>query len=240
MRLSANLGFLWADLPVADRVYAAAKAGFDAVEFHDHVQGDVEGVRAALAATGLPVMGLNVRMGETAGCAAIPGMFAQACADFDAALAAAEAVNAGAIHVMAGKTLAPDWDQFRAVVARAAAATDRIILLEPISAKAMPGYPLNTCAQAAGVISDVGADTVKIMFDLFHVAAEDPDLTACFARYRPLIGHVQIADMVTRAEPERATCNVIAGLDWRGPLGCEYRAAGDVAAGLAWRDLLAT
>ncbi len=34
LRFSANLGFLWVDLPLVDRVRAAKAAGFDAVEFH--------------------------------------------------------------------------------------------------------------------------------------------------------------------------------------------------------------
>ncbi|MEM9761806.1 MAG: isomerase, partial [Pseudomonadota bacterium] len=32
MRLSANLGFLWTELPLPDAVRAAAAAGFEAVE----------------------------------------------------------------------------------------------------------------------------------------------------------------------------------------------------------------
>ena len=33
-RLSANLGFLWPDRPLIDRIGAAARAGFTAVEIH--------------------------------------------------------------------------------------------------------------------------------------------------------------------------------------------------------------
>ena len=87
MRFSANTGFLYKDLPFLDRIRAAAAAGFDAVEFHDEAQGaDPAALAAALAETGLPVCGLNVRMGETSGCAAIPGAEAQARADIDAAV----------------------------------------------------------------------------------------------------------------------------------------------------------
>ena len=104
MRFSANTGFLYKELPFLDRIRAAAAAGFDAVEFHDEAQGaDPAALAAALAETGLPVCGLNVRMGETSGCAAIPGAEAQARADIDAAAAVAEATGAGAIHVLSGK-----------------------------------------------------------------------------------------------------------------------------------------
>ena len=58
---------------------------------------------AVLAETGLPVLGLNTRMGDTSGCAAVPGAEAQARADIDAAVRVADAVGAGAIHVLSGK-----------------------------------------------------------------------------------------------------------------------------------------
>jgi hydroxypyruvate isomerase len=34
LRFSANLGFLWTELPLPAAIMAAAKAGFDAVECH--------------------------------------------------------------------------------------------------------------------------------------------------------------------------------------------------------------
>ena len=34
MKFSANLGFLWKQLPLTNAIYAAKEAGFDAVECH--------------------------------------------------------------------------------------------------------------------------------------------------------------------------------------------------------------
>ena len=34
MKFSANLGFLWKDLPLPERILAAKQAGFDYVECH--------------------------------------------------------------------------------------------------------------------------------------------------------------------------------------------------------------
>lgn len=36
MKFSANLGFLWQELPLAEAIYAAKAAGFDAVECPKH------------------------------------------------------------------------------------------------------------------------------------------------------------------------------------------------------------
>ena len=92
-RFSANTGYLWKDLPFLDRIRQAAKYGFDGVEFHDEAQkADRAALKDVLAETGLPVYGLNVRMEETFGCAAIPGMGDQAKRDVDAAVEVATEV----------------------------------------------------------------------------------------------------------------------------------------------------
>jgi len=49
MLISANLGFLFTDLPLPDRARAARDAGFDVVEFHDLPEGtDLAALRASL------------------------------------------------------------------------------------------------------------------------------------------------------------------------------------------------
>ena len=55
-RFSANLGFLWNDLPLAAAIRAARAAGFDAVECHWPYAVDPGDVRSALEETGLPML----------------------------------------------------------------------------------------------------------------------------------------------------------------------------------------
>ena len=51
LRFSANLGFLWTELPLPAAIMAAAKAGFDAVECHWPFDVPSSEVAAALTAT---------------------------------------------------------------------------------------------------------------------------------------------------------------------------------------------
>ena len=84
VRFSANTGYLWKELPFLDRIRMAARYGFHGVEFHDEAQKtDRAALKDVLAETGLPVYGLNVRMEETFGSAAIPGAGDQAKRDVD-------------------------------------------------------------------------------------------------------------------------------------------------------------
>jgi len=229
---SANTGFLWPDLAFADRIFHAERQGFGAIEFHDEAQSsDLNLIAALLAQSGLPLLGLNTRMGETAGCAAIPGQEKQAQADFTAALAVADRLNARAIHVMSGKTDAPDrLDVLVAALTRFAAQTDRTLLIEPLAPVALPGYALNTIAAASQVVARVAAPNVKIMFDTFHIAATEPDIIDAYARYKDQIGHVQIASPDDRGAPhDNALIRDFVGSIDRDYIGCEWRDSGSSA-----------
>jgi hydroxypyruvate isomerase len=228
MRLSANTGFLFTGLPFPDRIRAAAAADFDAVEFHDEVQGgDPEAIAAALADTGLPVLSLNMRMGPTAGCAALEGMEDTALADFRSALDSAEAVGARAIHVLSGRGAA-SLDILTENLRRFADMTDRTLLIEPISQAAMPGYALSRAEDAARVLDAAGRPNAGILMDVFHVLSEGDDPAEVLARHGDRIRHVQIASFPSRGVPGsegpdlRALVPLVraAGLD---VLGCEYR-----------------
>lgn len=247
MKSSANTGFLWTHLDLPGRIRAAHAAGFDAVEFHDEAQrSDLPAVAAALAETGLPVCGLNTRMGDTAGCAALPGHEDQARHDVDAAARLAEALDAGAIHVLAGRSAEPgDMAAYGRVLRHALAATDRVVLIEPICPQAMPGYLLSDIDQAARIIHEIGHPRLRLMFDCFHIQMATGDCAGVFARHAAQVGHVQIASVPGRNEPgcddaldyaHLIPAMQAAGYD--GAFGCEYRPRTTVEAGLGWRAAL--
>jgi hydroxypyruvate isomerase len=219
MRLSANTGYLFTDLPFPDRIRRAADAGFDAVEFHDEVQsGDARAIAAALAATGLPVLSLNARMGPGFGCAALPGQEEIALASFREALAAAEAVDARAIHVMAGTGVGSSG-VFAANLARFADLTDRMVLVEPISQARVAGYVLSRVDDAARVLDLARRPNLGILMDVYHVLAERDDPADLIARHGDRIAHVQIASFPARGAPGGE------GPDYRNLIP-EFRAAG--------------
>ena len=81
----------------------------------------------------------------------------------------------------------------------AAQAADRIggtVLVEPVSGA--PRYPLKTAADVIGVIDrvqrDTGAENLRLLCDLYHLAVNGDDVDAAIARHADRVGHVQIAD----------------------------------------------
>lgn len=249
-RFSANTGFLWKDRPFLNRLRAAAAAGFEALEFHDEAQAeDPAELAEVLAACGLPVLGLNVRMGDTAGCAADPARAAEAWRDIDAALRCAASVGAGAVHVLAGRTEGLGAEAaYKRALRHALDASDRVILIEPICRAAIPGYFLNSLDQARRILREIDHPRLKIMFDCYHIETEHGDVAARFRESAADVGHVQIASVPGRAEPQIGPGAVvdyaqllpaIVAAGYHGAFGCEYRPAGTVEAGLGWRDALA-
>ncbi len=247
MRFSANLGFLWTDRPLPDAIRAAKAAGFDAVECHWPFDVAAAATRAALQETGLSMLGLNTRRGNTGigenGLSALPGRQAEARAAIDEALAYVTDISASAVHVMAGNTGGP---RARAafcenlVYACEAAANGVTILIEPLNPYNAPGYFLNSTAQAADIIREVGKPNLRLMFDCYHVQIMEGDVTRRFEGLQPLIGHVQIASVPDRAEPDhgeldyRYVLSRLAALGWNRPVGAEYLPKDGVPQDLAW------
>ena len=232
MKFSANLGFLWADRPLPDAIRAAAAAGFDAVECHWPYDVPAAEVQAALSETGLPLLGLNTRRGAPGenGLAAVPGREAEARSTIDEAIAYADAVDAGAIHVMAGfaegaAARASFLDNLR----HATAATPRTILIEPLNRHDAPGYFLRTTDEARELIETVAAPNLKLMFDCYHVGRTEGDVTTRLSDLLQFIGHIQFAAVPDRGPPDHGELDyacvfaAIERLGWTRPLGAEYR-----------------
>jgi hydroxypyruvate isomerase len=244
---SANLGFLWNDRPLPDAIRAAAAAGFDAVECHWPYDTPAGDTLSALKETGLTMVGLNTRKGgdDEFGLAALAGRAVEARLAIDEAIRYAVAVDAKAVHVMAG-VAPPQPDAFLTYLGnlryacKQAAPHGITILIEPLNTVDTPGYYLHNTTDAVGVIDAVDRPNLKLMFDCYHTAISEGDVLGLLPQLLPVLGHVQFASVPDRAEPDHGDLDylpVFALLDelgWTQPLGAEYRPAGGVEAGLEW------
>ena len=245
-RFSANLGFLWTELTLPDGIRSAASAGFDAVECHWPYDSDPEDVCEALRETGLPMLGLNTRRGDVDtgdnGLAALPGREAEAHAAIGEAFDYADAVDAEAVHVMAG--IADGADAREAFVSNlrygVSRAGTRMVLIEPLNAFDAPGYFLNTTQQACEIIEEINAPNLKLMFDCYHVGRTEGDVVGRLNACLDHIGHIQFASVPERGQPTGGTLDyqrvftAIDALGWLRPLGAEYHPNGPTEASLGW------
>jgi hydroxypyruvate isomerase len=246
LRLSANLGFLWKELPLTERFALAASGGFDAVEMHDDWQEcDPAVLSTSLASSGLPVESINTAMAGNAGIAAVAGREAEARAAIDRALVAAEAMGARAVHVTAGKAEhnAANASAYIANLrhaCRQAGPMGISILIEPIADANVPGYFLSTPELADAMVAEVSDPSLFILLDCFHIATLGLDIEETFRARSARIGHVQIAGFPGRGEPSSGAIDytkllpALVQQGYRGAFGAEYRPADMVESGLSW------
>ena len=249
LRLAANLGYLFADRPLLERFRAAAACGFSAVELTFPYTEPADAVRREIESHRLKILGINTPLGSAGelGLAGIPGRERDFDAAFRTALDYAMAVGATAIHCMSGQV--PPQQQgegekvFAANIARAsdlAGERGLTILLEPINRRDRPGYLLHRPEKAAAIIEQIGRSNVRMQFDFYHVQIEGGDLMARFARHQPVVGHVQIAAVPSRAEPDEGEVNYPAIFDmldrsgYTGYVACEYKPRKRTEDGLGW------
>jgi 2-dehydrotetronate isomerase len=250
-RLAANLAYLFTERPFLERFGAAGAAGFAAVELQFPYDQAPSAVKAELARHGLTMLGINTPPGNTSGgefgLAAVPGREREFDVLFGQALDYVAAIGGRQIHVLAG--IVPPEQRPAAQTtfvknlmraADAAAARHITLLIEPINPRDRPDYFLNRVEHAADVIAQVERPNVRIQFDFYHVQIVGGDLLRRFEKHLPVVGHVQIAAVPTRHEPDEGEVNypaILTELDrlgYVGPVACEYRPRGRTEDGLGW------
>ena len=255
-KFAANLGMLFTELPFEQRFAAAARNGFKATELlfpYDHAPRDIA---KWLDDSGLQNRGLNLWPGDFAagerGLASLPGRKREFRDALARALEYAEATRTPTLHAMCG-IVPPGGDRstYRAVyidslrfAARELAKTSRTLLIEPINPRDIPGYFLNTQADAHAIVSEVGEPNLKVQMDFYHAQIVEGDLAIKFKKYFSNIGHVQIAGVPDRHEPDAGEVNyayLLRMLDeagYAGWVGCEYRPRRGTEEGLGWMQRL--
>ena len=242
---SANTGYLWKELPFIDRIKMAKLHSFNSLEFHDEPHGvNLVELKKLLSDSELNVNGMNVRMGDTFGCAAIPDQSDKAKNEIKDAITIAEDLGAKALHILSGVT-EHNQNSTNRFISNLKFALDNskiFILIEPVCEEQLPGYFLRTIDQAAAIIDNINHPRLKIMFDCYHIYRESGDLVKNFADHADKIGHIQIAAAENRAEPFPGALDYsdilpeFKRLGYQGAFGCEYRPSSSTEGGLAWRD----
>ena len=251
-RFAANLSLLYTELPFLDRFEAAARDGFEAVEYLFPYAFDLAELLARLKANGLQQVLFNAPPGGTdapgidaawaagaRGTASVPGREAEFRAGVELALRYADALYCPRIHCMAGllSESAAGADQASAArsvyvsnlrwAASEAAKSGRTILIEPINPRDMPRFFLNRQDEAHAVVQEVGAPNLQVQMDLYHCQIVEGDVAMKLRQYLPTgrVGHLQIAGVPERHEPDV------------GELNCAYlfEVIDEVAAQCGWQ-----
>jgi hydroxypyruvate isomerase len=249
-RFAANIAYMFNERPLLlERVGAAARAGFKAIELQFPYDIPPAVLKAEADKHGLTVLGLNTERGdpELFGLTAQPGRENEFDVIFRKALDYAVAVGGNAVHCLAGKVppaqrAAAERTYLDNLSRAADLAKDKNIklLIEPINTMERPDYFLQSVEHAADIIAGVGRPNVRMQFDFYHVQIMQGDLIRRFEKHLPAVGHVQIAAVPSRHEPDEGEVNYPAIFDaldrlgYDGWVSCEYRNRARTEDGLGW------
>jgi len=250
-RFAANVSWLFTELPILERFHAAKAAGFAAVEAAFPYAHPSEELRQQLKLCGLDLILLNAPAGNwdlgDRGVACLPDREQEFQRSVETALSYAKSLGVKRLHVMAGEPAQINRSVAREtflanlrLMAKPAADLGITLLLEAINPRDMPGYLIDHLGTALELCLSSKAPNVKLLLDLYHIQIIHGDLASNLRKYLPYCGHIQIAGVPDRGEPDRGEVNysylfdLIDDLGYDGWIGCEYKPRGKTSEGLRW------
>lgn len=253
-QLAANLSFLYQELPAAERWAAASADGFKACEILFPYAEAASQLASRLQSLDLALALFNAPAGDwpagDRGLACLPARREDFRAGLLQALDYASTTGTQRLHVMAGvpgEAVSPEaaqdcyLEQLRWAAEQLGDGPLRLCI-EPINRLDMPGYFLQSQAQAHALLDLLDDRRVLLQFDAYHCQRSEGEVLNKLrdAWTCGRLGHVQIAGAPDRHEPDRGELRVETLLqaldDWgyTGHVGCEYRPAAGTREGLAW------
>jgi hydroxypyruvate isomerase len=251
-KFCANLTMLFNELPFPERFEAAAKAGFEGVEYLFPYAYPKAQLAEALAAHKLQQVLHNMPAGDwdsgSRGIACLPDRVGEFQDGVEKTIEYARALGCKQVNCLAG--IAPAGvdperckrtliDNLRFAAPRLAQAGLKL-LIEPINTRDVPGFFLTTTRQALEIIAEAGSDNVCVQYDIYHMQIMEGDLARTIEENLARIPHMQLADNPGRNEPGTGEINYsflfdfVDRIGYRGWIGCEYKPKTTTVAGLGW------
>lgn len=213
-RFACNIEMWFGSLPFEERLAAAAKLGYPAVELWDFRSKDVEKVAAAAKAANIEIAqftawGFSPGLNETKNHDAFLKQLEDACR-------VAKSWNCKMATVVAGNDV--DGMTQEAMLANVTAAlkraapiaeaNDLMLILEPMNIRVdHKGHCLYGSVNAVKICREVASTHVKINWDLYHMQISEGDLCRRLREGFDQVGYLQIADNPGRNEPGTGEVN---------------------------------
>jgi hydroxypyruvate isomerase len=251
-RFAANLTMLFNELEFLDRFQAAAEAGFTGVEYLFPYAFDKRTLAGNLKRWNLTQVLHNLPAGDWAagerGIAILPDRVSEFQRGVFQAIDYATMLGCRQVNCLVG--VAPQGiDPARlheTLVNNLRFAAHELgqegiaLLVEPVNTRDIPGFFLNTTAQALRLLDDVDSPNLFLQYDIYHMQIMEGDLARTIETNLDRIAHIQLAANPGRNEPGTGEINFpflyrhLDAIGYAGWVGCEYKPASDTRDGLSW------
>jgi len=237
IRFSANLGLLFADVPLRERFQKAAEAGFRVVEIWFPYDENLTTKDLA----GLKLLQFNMDRidfaGGERGTMAIPDQSHRFRADLEEAITIARHLGCRQFNALAGN-LSPKFSPAEHVECLKSSlrwASERLantglrLVVEPLSLALNPGYMMPLPSKLLAIVAEINSPNLVVQYDIFHAHMAGEEIVPTLRRYLPWIGHIQVADAPGRHEPGtgeidyRFVFGEIEAMGYDGYIGLEFR-----------------
>jgi hydroxypyruvate isomerase len=114
-------------------------------------------------------------------------------------------------------------------------------VLEFLNQTDVAGFFLQNLNHAANLNNGIGTDDLWLLFDVYHCRMDQREVLQAYRELRPLIKHIQFADVPGRHEPGTGDIAwnelriLLESSGYEGWVGCEYRPQLSTVQGLKWR-----
>lgn len=216
-----------------DRLRAAKAAGFDLAEFHLWRDKPVAALAQALTETGMRLSSLCVDPRRSI---VDPAQREEMVTAVRETIEATACLGKPALIVASGfrvEGMSEDEHFANAVAAlrEAADAAEQagvMLLLEPLNTTLFATMYLVSTKLGLDLVDAVDSPNLRLLYDVWHSACMDEDITQVLAGRIHLVAHVQVADMPDRNEPGTGSVDwvqvmqTLRGLGYVGAIGLEY------------------
>uniref|UniRef100_A0A1B6E6M1 Putative hydroxypyruvate isomerase n=1 Tax=Clastoptera arizonana TaxID=38151 RepID=A0A1B6E6M1_9HEMI len=251
LKFCANLSFMFQEeASLLKRYYLAQECGFKAVECASPYNFSVEEIVNTKNNAKVEQILVNIKTdmekGEF-GYAAIPGQEGKFTDSLNLAIKYAKSLNCKIIHIMSGIVPNPSEENdklYENNIRDAVTLLEKegiIGVIEPINGYALKNYYMNSYEKGLQIIKKINSPNLKLMMDLFHLQFLNGNLTNNITNLLPYVGHIQIAQVPNRNEPDtpgeidyKYVFSVLEEQKYSGWIGLEYKPLRDSKSGLKW------
>ena len=253
LNLSANISLLFTENSFLERFGKASENNFQAVEFQFPYEFSPEIIKEKLDKFNLDLSVFNSLPGNfkngDRGLACLPKRKEEFQRTIIQSIEYAKIIKCKKIHIMSGIQGSKNDLAYRDTYIENLQWTcdkfseeDLTVLIEPINSRNIPDYFLSSTDMAIKIIELTAKKNIKLLFDIYHHQIMRGDVTKYLKNIYSYIGHIQIAGIPDRNEPDISEIDykfifkIINDLGYKGWIGCEYNPIEDTVSGLSWRE----